>query len=103
MDITKDAEKVLCCIYKIYLERRKDGIPKSEAVDFESDFYKNDKHLSKMNDNDIYECILELKQNGCLKVYINGSFVILNPTIVYMENRFKNGLSEVFDILSKFL
>lgn len=103
MEITKDAEKVLCCIYKIYLERRKDNISKSQAVEFDSDFYKNDKHLSKMDNNDIYECIVELKENGCIKMYIDGSFILLNSTIVYMENRFKNGLNEIFEILSKFL
>lgn len=32
-----------------------------------------------------------------------GNFDILDSTIVYMESRFKNGLSDVLDLISKFI
>lgn len=103
MNITKDSEKIICYIYKMYLERRKNGESKAESRRFEIDFYKSDKDLSKWYDSDISDCILELARNGYIKVYIGGDFDILDQTIVYMENRFKNGLSDVLDLISKFV
>ena len=87
----------------MYLERRKNGESKAESRRFEIDFYKSDKDLSKWYDSDISDCILELARNGYIKVYIGGDFDILDQTIVYMENRFKNGLSDVLDLISKFV
>ena len=37
--LTKDADKIICCIYKEYLERRKSESSKSEAKEFEANFY----------------------------------------------------------------
>ena len=39
MGITKDAEVVICFVYKMYLERRKNGVPKRDAIRFDDDFY----------------------------------------------------------------
>ncbi len=103
MEITKDAQKVIFCLYKIYLERRKAGISKSKAVEFEEDFYKDEKSLSKLDGETIYECLIELKNNSYIKMDICGNITLLNSTIVYMENRFKKGLNEVVDFLTKFI
>lgn len=103
MNITKDSEKVICYIYKMYLERRKDGKSKADSRRFEEDFYASDKDLSKWHSDDISDCLLELSKNGYIKYYIGGDFDILDSTIVYMENRFKKGLSEVVDLISKFV
>lgn len=103
MNITKDSEKVICYIYKMYIEDRKDGKSKAEARRFNKNFYTNDKDLSKWYYSDISDCLLELANNGYIKIYIGGDFDILDSTIVYMENRFKNGLSDVLDLISKFI
>ncbi|MCM1232857.1 MAG: hypothetical protein NC489_22255 [Ruminococcus flavefaciens] len=103
MGITKDAETIICFIYKLYLERRKSGESKSGSRRFSDDFYKSDRKLSKWHENDVYECLTELKRKGYIKMYINGDIELLDNTIVYMESRFKNGLSEVLEVLSKFI
>ena len=101
--MTKDADKLLCCIYKIYLERRKSGMSKSDSKEFQDDFYKSDNHLSSWSDDDISDTLEELKNNNHVSLFIDGSFTLENDAIIYMENRFKNGLTEVLEILSKVL
>ena len=39
MQFTKDTSKVLTVIYKMYLERRKNGQSKSSAKNFDLEFY----------------------------------------------------------------
>lgn len=95
MNLTKDSEKVICYIYKMYLERRKKGNSKAESRRFEMDFYKSDKDLSKWCDSDISDCILELARNGYIKVYMGGNFDILDSTIIYI---WKTDLKTVFQM-----
>lgn len=99
--MTKDADKLLCCIYKIYLERRKSGMSKYDSKKFQDDFYKSDNHLSSWSDDDISDTLEELKKNNYVTLFIDGSFTLENDAIIYMENRFKNGLTEVLEIISK--
>ena len=54
----------------------------------------------KMSDDDISDCLSELAQNGYIKMYIIGEFDLLDKTIIYMENRFKNGAIDVLNFLS---
>lgn len=102
-EITKDADILLCCIYKIYLQKRKDNIPKSEAVEFNLDFYESNKKISKWHVDDIKSTLAELSRAGYIKLYFGCSFTLLTDTIVYMENRFKNGIIEITDFITKFL
>jgi hypothetical protein len=46
---------------------------------------------------------LELGQKKYLKIYITGDFEITNQAIIYMENRFKNGLLDLVDFVTKFI
>jgi hypothetical protein len=46
---------------------------------------------------------MELGQKKYLHVYIGDEFELDDNAIVYMENRFKNDLTEVIDIVSKFI
>ena len=102
-ELTKDADKMLCIIYKMYLEKTKDGMSKTAANAFEEDFYRFDKLLSKWHPDDITTTFLELGQKGYLKIYISGNFEITNQAIIYMENRFKNGLLDLVDFVTKFI
>lgn len=99
--ITKDADKMICCIYKSYLERRKNGESKSLAKRFENNYFASDSNLSKWQSEDISETLLELAHSQLVNIYIGGDFNITDQAIIYMENRFKNGLSEILDIISK--
>lgn len=108
MDITltKDSEKLLCIIYKDYLEKRKSGIAKSVANNYNSseDIHKL---LPDWNIADVNSTCYELKRSGMInhKNYDNvpSSISISDIGIMYMENRFKDGLLGVIDFLSKFI
>lgn len=99
-ELTKDADKLICYIYKEYLERRKSGISKSEAKEFEGNFYSNIKALSKWNSADMSDTLQELHDKKYIKKNVLGDFSLLDSSVVYMENRFKNGLSDVMDFIS---
>ena len=103
MQITKDADKMACLIYKCYLGKRKNGESKSSAKHFSSDFHSGISELSTWDYDDIAETINELKRAGFIRKYIDGGFVLLDDFIVYMENRFKNGVKEVTDFIAKFI
>lgn len=94
--ITKSAYKVLCLIYEEYLQRC-DTMSRDSAAEFDEtpDFI-----LAYFSQDDSYSCLTELKNNGLIKMYINGSFCLTNSAIIYMENRFKNGLSELISFIS---
>lgn len=103
MNITKESEKLLCCMYKIYLERRKQGVPKTIAIEFEDGFYLSDRHLKKFSKADISCCLNELKNNKLIHENIVGDVFLEDYTIFYMENRFKNGAKEVLEFLSNLI
>lgn len=103
MELTKDADKLCCSAYKSYLSQRKDGVSKANAKHFPFDFYKEIPVLSSWSDDDIDETLNELKRAGFIKKYIDGGFLLQDSFIIYMENRFKNGLIEVTDFIAKFI
>lgn len=99
-ELTKDADKLICCLYREYLEKRKSGISKADAKEFEGNFYKNVKVLSNWNSSDVSETLQELHGKKLLKKNVLGDFSLNDEAIIYMENRFKNGLNEVMDFIS---
>lgn len=103
MELTKDSDKLACIVYKTYLEKRKDGQSKANAKHFNFDFAAVTPQLSKWNPSDIEETLNELKRANLIKKYIDGGFALQDSFIVYMENRFKNGLSEVLDFINKLI
>jgi hypothetical protein len=98
IQLTKDTDKTLCEIYLEYLKRISNGSTKRAAKDFAD--------ASKFPDPDWTtpdgkESLTELKRAGMIKMYHNFGFCIEDKAIIYMENRFKNGLSEVLDWTGK--
>jgi len=98
VQLTKDADKTLCEIYAAYLNRRANGEPKRAAKDFPEESQFPDPDWATP---DGVESLAELKRAWLLKLYIYGGFCIEDQAIIYMENRFKNGLSEVLDWIGK--
>ena len=103
MELTKDADLLVCCAYKEYLDRRKRGISKRQANTFHSDFREENSKLSGWLHDDYLYTIGELKRAGFVNSYLDGTFIITDQCVIYMENRFKNGLKEVADFVSKFI
>ncbi len=102
-ELTKDADKLICCIYKEYLEKRKSGVSKSQSKEFDGNFYLNVKTLSRWNSADISDTLQELHDKELIFKNVIGDFELLDSAISYMENRFKKGLEEITDFISKFI
>ena len=101
--LTKDANKMICCVYKAFLERRDAGNIKREARRFASDYFSIDKILSKWTESDCNDTLIELAGQGLLKVYIGGNFEMTDLGIAYMESRFKNSVKEVISFLAQLI
>lgn len=102
MELTKDADKMICIIYRDFLSRRKDRISKSEASRFSNDYFQSQEVFKSWLADDLDFTLLELAKAGLVKIFIGGNFDLTESGVYYMENRFKNGLLEVTDFISKF-
>lgn len=104
---TKDTDRFLCLLYKEYLKRKSDGKTKSEAKSFGSASAM--KANFGLNDpvDDVADMCRELSRNDFMTCAYADNTVykcwLDDNAIVYMENRFKKGLSEVADFVSKFI
>lgn len=101
--LTKDADKLVCSMYKSYLQKRKKGVSKSNAVHFEPPEIFTYKLCSDWSLPDLKVTVSELQSAGLGIRYRNDGFKANEQFIIYMENRFKNNFSELTDFLSKFI
>jgi hypothetical protein len=104
--ISKDADKILCTLYRYYLERCKDGYPKSDAQLFGNSIEIQSKYFNELLLGDITDACFELQRAGFISCYrsddLANDITITDDTIVYMENRFKNGVIDVLKFISLF-
>lgn len=102
MQLTKETDKIFCLIYQEYLNRRKTDVSKISAILFQYPEALQSEFLQGIHTDDIYSALHELHRNGLIKEYTDGGFILLDAGIIYMENRFKNGLKEVLEYISLF-
>lgn len=103
MELTKNTDKLFCLVYKEYLNRQKCGFPKDFSISFKDPETLHSDFLQEFLTDDIHSSIRELARNNMIRKYVDDSFKLSDEGIVYMENRFKNGLKEVTDFISKFI
>lgn len=105
IQLSRDADALICLIYKYYLELHDNGIPKSKAKILGSSKSINNNIIPEWNFEDVDETCRELDRTGLLSILYADDIcyeVFLNDTaIIYMENRFKNGLSDLLDYFQK--
>ncbi len=99
-ELTKDADKMLCCLYKEYLQRIKSGNSKNASKLFNIEYTRTDNVLSQWHNDDVLATRNELSKKGLLKAYVSGNFELTDEAVSYMENRFKNGLIDVIKYLA---
>lgn len=107
MELTKDAEKLICVMYKRYLEKRSSGISKSESNYFGDTHTVHESFFPREPFDDIDDSVWELKRTN----FISGDYgdnilseiSITSAGLIYMENRFKNGIKDVLTFLSNFI
>lgn len=105
VQLSKDADALLCLIYKHYLMRRKDGLSKSDAKSVGGSSNIHETISPKMSLEDVDETCRELHRVGLLNCFFADDCVyassLNDSAIVYMENRFSNGLKSVLDYIDK--
>lgn len=101
VQLTKAGDKLICLIYKEYLSRRKDGEDKRKTKDFANPFAWPDSMLQNFPRDDISDTLPELKHAGLIDLYAHDGFQLKDEAIVYMEQRFPEGVASVLDWLAK--
>lgn len=109
MDIklSKDADALICVLYKNYYQQRKDGVPKSEAKKFKSSYDIQMNLIPKWNPEDVDDTCRELDDKGLLYCFYAENIAwevhLLDDGIIYMENRFNNDFAKLIEYMTKFL
>lgn len=106
-ELTKDADKMLCVLYKEYMQRRSNSVPKRDSKFFGDANFIKVTLFNEMSVSDISETARELSKAN----YVEADFaddeldylILTDDCIVRMESRFKNGFLEVVDFISKFI
>ena len=97
-NLTRDAYRLLCLIYKEYLQRLEDGESRSQARSFASvpDTVRDNFSAVRLLDT-----LTELRDAGYIKKYLRDSFRPEPQGIICMEQRLPNGLSQVLEASAK--
>lgn len=103
--LTKDADALVCLLYKEYCQKRKDGVSKLYAKMFSGSEEIQKTIAPKWSFEDVNEICNELSRVSFLKCLHGDGIVqhcsLTDDAIIYMENRFKDGLDSVLDYLAK--
>lgn len=94
---------MLAVAYKEYLSRRRGGTSKSQAREFDKDFWKSNSALENWQESDISDSVCELGRNGFLQVWFGGACELTDFAIATLEDRFKDGLKDVTLFLSQLI
>lgn len=99
--LTKDADALICVLYKEYLERRRSGTPREHAKYFGSSKSIHENLMSKWSFEDVDKTCRELAEANLLECFCADNTVsesvVSDLGISYMENRFGR---KFYDILS---
>ena len=105
--LSKDAKTVLYTLYKEYLSRRKQGISKSKAKNFDSAQHIHSTFFSDWSLENIEDTLRELGRNKFLNNYYADQTIyhceLSDHAIVTMENQKKETLLSIADFISKFI
>lgn len=105
-DLTNDAKFLLSKMYAEYIKRRKDKVPKQNAVKFSSDLEIHEKLMPDWSLEDTNFTCLELKKHEYITSmhvtdYIFDNVCLTTKAIAYMENKFKDKTDEVLEYAAK--
>lgn len=104
-ELTRDAEYLLCSVYKTYKEKTKSGTPKANAKFSGSAGYIQKNLMQEWSFADVDETCRELSRAGFLLCdftdNVTSTSRITDKAIIYMENRFARGLTEILDYMGK--
>lgn len=107
IELTREANALITVIYKDYLERRKNGESKSDAMmKFDSERIQREL-LPTWLLQDVDATMDELSTNGLVSCFAADDMVaytafLTSSGISYMEKRFERNLNKVLDYLKTF-
>lgn len=106
-ELSRDAIRLLCLMYKTYLEQVNAGQPKARAKQFGSLQSICTTFLPEEHPADVAETCAELGRSGYLSnLYASNKIIrssLTDKAIVAMENRFRNNVRDVASFLSQFI
>ena len=105
--LTRDAQKLFCSMYKQYLEKCSSGLSKTDANYFGNTYLVHETFCPLSQFEDVDELVWELCRND----YIYGDpgddilsdISISSSGIVFAENGVKNGVKDVLSFLANFI
>lgn len=107
MELTKDAKKLLSLLYKKYLKKREEGLPKSKACVLGSSHIIHESLCPDWIFEDVVCACRELSHAHLLECRWGNNIPvwtsITDDGISYMENRFKNVFLDTSGIFSKLI
>lgn len=105
VNLSKDADLLICLIYKYYLELHDIGFSKADAKLLGSSNDIFEKITPEWNFEDVDDTCRELDKAGLLSIlYADDICYVIYLTdeaIIYMENRFANKLKNLLDYIDK--
>ena len=105
IQISKDADALICVLYKEYLQRRKTGLSKNEARYFGGSDYIQKNLTRKWSVEDVDETCRELSRNNLLDCLfldnVAAEILLTDVAVTYMESRFSQRLSSVIGYIER--
>lgn len=102
--MTNDADYLLCCIYKGYVEQRKAGAFREDAMMFGDAEAIQEDYAQLWPIDDIEDAIRELSRANLVDcLWADDTFVfgcLTTNGLILMENRFKNNLGKLLHQIS---
>lgn len=101
--LTKDADKFLAAIYKEYRSRRKNGLPRDAAAEFEPSYWESRDPFSSWLPGDLESAVRELSGAGMICEDILGGIELKQGAIADLENANVERLGKLFDKTSEII
>ncbi|MCI8592662.1 MAG: hypothetical protein HFI88_10045 [Lachnospiraceae bacterium] len=105
-DLTKEQQKILVSMYKQFLSKQP-ALSPEDANYFGNSDDMRDQYLPTTSSDYVSDLFWSLYRKGyvyCTKGEdLANEISLTDKTIVYMENRFKNGFKEIAEFLANFL
>lgn len=114
IELTKDADYLLCVLYDAYRQRRKQDVAAFDAKLFGGSEQIQGQYIQDWPTHDIDDAAFALSKKGLIEgLFVEagelGEFMLTDDAIAYMEHRFKRNadqllhyMNELLSVLTKF-
>ncbi len=105
-DLTNEQKYLLVSMYNEVISRQP-ALSMEEANYFADSDKVKDMFLPELSSDYVSALCWKLKSKGYISCYhgddLANNIRLEDSTIIYMENRFKNGIKDVLDFIAKFI